>query len=131
MADGRRPLDSNAADRVELSTDAAQRTRDGLESSQASSLAVALNYRRGQHGPVVTAKGRGEAAERIVELALAAGVRVREDSDLAEVLSAVELDSEVPPEVLIAVAEILAYIYRANGQTPPEDPLDAGPPEES
>lgn len=118
-------------DAVTVGADSRAAARAGAaqpQASQRSTLAVALDYDGGERGPTVTAKGRGAVAERIVELALAAGVRVREDSDLAEVLAAVELDSEVPPEALIAVAEILAYIYRANGQAPPEDPLAGGAP---
>ncbi len=124
-------LADNERDDVVLGPEARARVREEAgqpQSSQTSSLAVALDYDGGERGPRVSAKGRGAVAERIVELALASGVRVREDSDLAEVLAAVELDSEVPPEALIAVAEILAYIYRANGQAPPSDPLAAGPP---
>ena len=67
--------------------------------------------------PRVVATGRGAVAEQILQVAFAAGVRVREDADLVEVLSAVDLDSEIPLEALAAVAEILAYVYRANGAT--------------
>ncbi len=69
--------------------------------------------------PTVTATGRGKLAEKILELAFQHGIKVREDPDLAEVLSALEVDWEIPLEVLAAVAEILSYVYRANGITPP------------
>lgn len=131
MAEKRDRLADHDRDDVAVGPEGRERVRRDAgkpQSSQTSSLAVALDYDGGEQGPRVAAKGRGAVAERIVELALAAGVRVREDSDLAEVLAAVELDSEVPPEALIAVAEILAYIYRANGQAPPADPLAAGTP---
>ncbi|MCH7861928.1 MAG: hypothetical protein IH998_09615, partial [Proteobacteria bacterium] len=39
---------------------------------------------------------------------------VREDADLAEILQAMEIDSEIPVAAFAAVAEILAYVYRAN-----------------
>lgn len=65
--------------------------------------------------PRVVATGRGAVAEQILQVAFAAGIKVREDADLVEVLSAVDLDSEIPVEALAAVAEILAYVYRANG----------------
>ncbi len=79
--------------------------------------------------PRVVAGGRGTVAEQIIQIAFANGVKVREDADLAEVLSAVEVDSEIPLEALVAVAEILAYVYRTNG-TPPStmDPPVSGPP---
>ncbi|MCC6598347.1 MAG: EscU/YscU/HrcU family type III secretion system export apparatus switch protein [Alphaproteobacteria bacterium] len=69
--------------------------------------------------PTITAAGRGEIAERIIQLAFENGVRVREDSALAEMLAKVELDSPIPSEAFMAVAEILSYIYRANGQADP------------
>ncbi len=61
------------------------------------------------------AKGHGAVAEQILQLAFAKGVRVREDADLVEVLEAIDLDAEVPLHALAAVAEILSYVYRANG----------------
>lgn len=83
-------------------------------------IAVALHYdQRGARLPRVTASGSGAVAEQILAAAFAAGVKVREDVDLAEVLAAVELDSEIPLEALAAVAEILSYVYRANGAEPP------------
>ena len=65
--------------------------------------------------PKVVAAGYGVWAEKIVELAFQNGVRVREDKDLAQLLAAIELDSDIPTEALVAVAEILAYVYKANG----------------
>ena len=66
--------------------------------------------------PKVVATGRGSVAEQILQMAFAAGVPVRTDADLAEVLAAVELDTVIPVEAFVAVAEILAYVYRANGK---------------
>ena len=84
-----------------------------------TSKAVALSYEpEASDAPRVVAKGKGAVAERILEIAFAAGVKVREDADLVEILQAVDLDSEIPVEAFRAVAEILAYVYRANG-TPP------------
>src|SRR5271168_2466296 len=84
-------------------------------------IAVALAYEpeRSEDAPRVTATGRGKLAERILKLAFQSGVKVREDADLAEVLAAVEVDSMIPLEAFMAVAEILAYVYRANQTEPP------------
>jgi flagellar biosynthesis protein len=78
---------------------------------------VALAYRpeRGDAAPRVVASGRGEMARQIRDLAFAANIKVREDADLVEVLAAVDVDSLIPLEALMAVAEILTYVYRANG----------------
>lgn len=65
--------------------------------------------------PQVVAAGYGKLAEQILDLAFKNGVKVREDRALAEILAAIELDSEIPSEVLVAVAEILAYVYKLNG----------------
>lgn len=69
--------------------------------------------------PVVTAAGRGAVAEQIIALAFENGIKVREDSALAEMLAQVELDSPIPTEAFMAVAEILSYVYRANGKPDP------------
>jgi flagellar biosynthesis protein len=82
--------------------------------------AVALQYEPEKSAaPQVVAKGRGPIAEQIIAVAQAHGVTVREDSDLAEILQAVDLDSQIPLEAWAAVAEILSYIYRANRRQPP------------
>jgi flagellar biosynthesis protein len=82
-------------------------------------VAVALTHEPGREGlPRVVATGRGAVAEQILELAFANGVKVREDADLAQILAAVEVDSEIPMEAIVAVAEILAHVYLANGQSP-------------
>ena len=83
--------------------------------------AVALHHERhGNRAPKVVASGKGVVAEQILEIAFANGIKVREDADLVELLSHVRIDSEIPLEAFAAVAEILAYVYRANGQMPPE-----------
>lgn len=69
--------------------------------------------------PKILASGRGKWAEKILEMAFENGVKVREDAELAEMLAAVELDSEIPTEAIMAVAEILAYVYQAEGRKLP------------
>ncbi|MBK1841524.1 EscU/YscU/HrcU family type III secretion system export apparatus switch protein [Azospirillum sp. YIM B02556] len=84
-------------------------------------VAVALKYELGtQTLPRIVATGKGTVAEQILELAFANGVKVREDADLVEILSAIEIDSDIPVEAIAAVAEVLAHVYRANGTLPPD-----------
>lgn len=64
----------------------------------------------------VLAKGHGALAERIVEVALASGVEVREDKDLAMILAEIDLDEAIPIEVYEAVARLLTYAYRMNAE---------------
>ncbi len=79
--------------------------------------AVALTYDRSRDdAPKVSASGRGAVAERILEAAREAGVPVREDADLLEILARVPVGDEIPPELYQAVAEILAFIYRMNSE---------------
>lgn len=85
-------------------------------------VAVALKYELGSQSlPRVVATGRGHVAEQILELAFANDVKVREDADLVEILSALDVDSEIPVEAIVAVAEILSHVYRANGTLPPKE----------
>lgn len=77
-------------------------------------LAVALEYERGtRNAPRVTAKGRGELARRIVEVAEENGVVIDANGPLAEALCGVELDEEIPMELYEAVAEIIGFVLRA------------------
>lgn len=86
-------------------------------------VAVALRYvAERDSAPKVVASGRGAVARQILEIAFANDVKVREDADLAELLSHVGVDSEIPLEAFAAVAEILAYVYRANGEAGPPMP---------
>ena len=71
--------------------------------------------------PRISAAGRGKIAEKILQLAFDNGIKVREDSDLAEMLAKIELNSPIPSEAFMAVAEILSYVYKANGQPNPFD----------
>jgi flagellar biosynthesis protein len=80
-------------------------------------VAVALQYEaHDERAPRVVASGRGAVAERILELAFAHGIKVREDADLAEILAAVEVGEQIPVAAFVAVAEILFHILRANQQ---------------
>ena len=69
--------------------------------------------------PIITAAARGALAEKILQIAFENGIKVREDADLATMLAELELDSPIPTEALMAVAEILSYVYRANGEPDP------------
>jgi flagellar biosynthetic protein FlhB len=83
-------------------------------------LAVALKYDTTTMGaPVVVAKGAGLIAERIRELARHHGVPVVEHKFVARtIFRLVDIGKEIPSELYRAVAEILAFVYRARGVTP-------------
>ncbi|WP_273428020.1 EscU/YscU/HrcU family type III secretion system export apparatus switch protein [Chitinibacter tainanensis] len=73
--------------------------------------AVALAYREGQSAPRVVAKGNGLLAERIIAKAKEAGVFVHDSPEMVALLMQVDLDSQIPPQLYRAVAELLAFIY--------------------
>jgi flagellar biosynthesis protein len=81
-------------------------------------MAVAIKGESGNPKslPKIIASGRGKLAEQILEMAFAKGIKVREDADLAELLTKLDLDTPIPSEAIIAVAEILARVYAANAK---------------
>ncbi|APZ43030.1 EscU/YscU/HrcU family type III secretion system export apparatus switch protein [Acidihalobacter ferrooxydans] len=86
-------------------------------------LAVALRY-SGQGAPQVTAKGYGVIGERVLALAQEHAVPIRQDPELCGVLAHVPLGEEIPEDLYVAVAEVLAFAYRLSGESPlaPEAP---------
>ena len=81
--------------------------------------AAALRYKQGKDpAPRLTAKGAGIVAEKIIEAAKKAGVPIHEDPDLLALLMALNIDEMIPPEMYIAVAEVLSFIYRMNNKMP-------------
>ncbi len=75
--------------------------------------AVALRYQAGvTEAPTVVAKGKGYVAENILQKAKEHRIPVQEDPSLVEVLSKLDIDQQIPPELYQVVAEILAFVYR-------------------
>lgn len=83
-------------------------------------VAVALTYGKNQGGaPKVVARGRGIIAQAIIERAKQHDIYVHESEDLVGLLMQVELDQEIPPQLYLAVAELLAWLYRLeHAETP-------------
>lgn len=75
-------------------------------------MAVALAYRNHDSAPRVVAQGRGLIAQAIIERAKEHGVFVHESEELVGLLMQVELDQHIPPQLYLAVAELLAWLYR-------------------
>lgn len=73
--------------------------------------AVALSY-DGTGAPKVTAQGTGELAKRIIQAAQAEGIPIQKNEALVEALVQIDLNREIPPQLYVAVAEILALIYK-------------------
>ena len=79
--------------------------------------AVSLRYDNlVNKSPVVTAKGKGLIAEKIISLAKENNVPIKEDPDLVHLLSQVDLNREIPASLYQVVAELLSFVYRLNGE---------------
>jgi len=78
-------------------------------------LAVALEY-DGHGAPRVTAKGRGELAQRIIETAREHDVDIERNAVLAQALSTVELDDQIPEELYRAAAQVIAFVLSLRGE---------------
>lgn len=89
--------------------------------------AVALAYSKGDAAPRVVAKGRGLIAREIIDRAHEAGVFVHESPELVGLLMQVDLDARIPPTLYVAVAELLAWIYKVEqGRAGPQVPTRPG-----
>ena len=86
--------------------------------------AIALEYGKNR-APVVTAKGEEEAAMAMIAQARAYGIYVTEDPKLLALLSRLQVDQEIPPELFTAVSVILAWVYWLRGMRPGDEKADA------
>lgn len=80
--------------------------------------AVALTYTQTDAAPRVVAKGRGVIAEQIIARAQEHGVYVHESPELVSLLMQIDLDQRIPPQLYVAVSELLAWIYRLESGLP-------------
>ncbi len=79
--------------------------------------AVALAYRQTDAAPRVVARGKGLIAEEIIARAREHGVYVHESPELVALLTQVDIDEHIPPQLYMAVAELLAWLYRLENET--------------
>ena len=80
-------------------------------------IAVALKY-DGKNAPKVTAKGEGFTADQILAIAEKHGIPLQNEPELARILAQIPLGDEIPQELYIAVAEVIAFAYFISGKTP-------------
>lgn len=83
---------------------------DALDDPRAE--AVALAYAAGEAAPRVVAKGKGLIAREIIARARDAGIYVHESPEMVALLMQVDLDERIPPQLYVAVAELLAWLYK-------------------
>ncbi len=83
--------------------------------------AVALKYDQSNtSAPKVVAKGKGDTAEEIMRLAEENGVPIQQDDSLIHLLSQLDIDREIPPNLYQAVAEVFAFIYQLDQAAKPK-----------
>ena len=76
-------------------------------------VAVALRYDKDDGAPVVVASGRGAIGQKIIDVAREHDVPLEENPELAEALSTIELNTEIPEQLYVAVAEIIGFVLKA------------------
>jgi flagellar biosynthesis protein len=82
--------------------------------------AVALKYRpEKDKAPTITAKGSGNVAQKIIEIAEKNGIPIKDDPDLVEVLSKLDINESIPESIYVVVAELLAFAYSLNRKKKP------------
>ena len=75
--------------------------------------AVGLHY-DGDTAPIVTVAGTGAIAEAIIAQAIAHDVPLYENSDLLESLASLDIGQEIPEELYVIIAQIIAFVYHLN-----------------
>ncbi|MBP6020040.1 MAG: EscU/YscU/HrcU family type III secretion system export apparatus switch protein [Burkholderiaceae bacterium] len=78
--------------------------------------AVAITYDSGDSAPRVIAKGYGTLAETIIRTAKENELYVHESPELVGLLMQVDLDAHIPPQLYLAIAELLAWLYALEGK---------------
>lgn len=87
--------------------------------------AVALKWEGGKEAPRVTAKGEGSLAEEIIALAKEHNIPIQENLPLVLALSQIELGDEIPRELYLAVAQVIAFAYYLSGKRPGTEDVES------
>jgi len=86
-------------------------------------LAIAIEYQEGMRAPKVLAKGPYRVAERIVKIAREHHIPVVQNIPLARAIyKTIEIGQEISPDLYLAMAEVLAYVYKLKGKVPVQRP---------
>jgi flagellar biosynthesis protein len=88
-----------------------------MSNESAPKTAVGLQY-DGNTAPKVMAKGHGELAEEIIAVAQEHGIMVHEDQQLSQLLSTLELGDDIPKQLYVLIAELIAFSYVLQGKFP-------------
>jgi flagellar biosynthesis protein len=94
---------------------------------RAAALAYASSDVEAGAAPRVVAKGQWRLAEEIIRRAREADVPVHESRELVALLMQIDLDERIPPALYVAVAEVLAWVYKLEQRSAPRQPAATGP----
>lgn len=97
----------------------ATKPEDSTNARLSDKVAVSLQY-EGDGAPTVTAKGTGLIAQQILDTATQYNIPIKQDPQLVELLSQVELDHEIPQLLYEAVAQVLVFAYQLNDKPFPK-----------
>lgn len=92
-----------------------------IDSAESPKKAVALYY-DGTTAPILSAKGAGDIADEIIALAKEHDIPIHEEPELVNLLAKLRLGDEIPRELYIAVAEVIAFAYMIKGKMPTLQP---------
>lgn len=90
---------------------------DTPKESHSQKSATAIKY-DGKSAPTIVAKGHGELAEDIIALAREHGVLIHQDDELNRLLGQLQLGDNIPKELYIVIAELIAFSYVLQGKFP-------------
>ncbi|HAW93099.1 MULTISPECIES: EscU/YscU/HrcU family type III secretion system export apparatus switch protein [unclassified Arsukibacterium] len=90
---------------------------DDKQTNTRQRSATALKY-DGKAAPTIVAKGHGELAEDIIALAKEHGVLIHQDDELNRLLSQLQLGDNIPKELYVVIAELIAFSYVLQGKFP-------------
>lgn len=85
--------------------------KNPLKSSIKKAVALGYNKER-DNAPKILASGKGELADSIIKAAKEHNIPIKEDKDLVEILSKIDINQEIPPNLYKAVAEVFSFLYR-------------------
>ena len=104
-----------AASLIRAPNDVPHAPHDVSDSAEPIRVAVLAYDPGSDRSPRVVAKGSGEVAQRIIELARKNGLPFHHDPGLVSFLMRIDLEERIPPELYVAVAAVLALVWQADG----------------
>ncbi|MGN1280718.1 MAG: EscU/YscU/HrcU family type III secretion system export apparatus switch protein [Succinivibrio sp.] len=100
------------------SVDATDEDNSFKATYEKASAAVAISYNEGDKSPFVSALGYESRAQAIIDMAKELGIYVHKDPVLLNELKSLKEGEQVPEQLFMIIAQILAFSYHLQGKTP-------------